>query len=93
MSLDVEGAEMDILKSFPFDKYCIKYATIETNNEKEKEKELEEFMRKRGYKFEGPYKTDHIFSVFLLKCNSIRYIFVSFSDTHCNRHTVRQGKK
>ena len=38
MSLDVEGAEMDILKSFPFDKYCVKYATIETNNDKDKEK-------------------------------------------------------
>jgi FkbM family methyltransferase len=62
LSLDVEGAEMDILKSFPFDTYCIKYATIETNNNKEKEKELEEFMRKYGYKFEGHYKTDHIFS-------------------------------
>lgn len=44
MSLDVEGVEMDILKSFPFDKYCVKYATIETNNNKEKEKEMEEFM-------------------------------------------------
>jgi FkbM family methyltransferase len=62
LSLDVEGAEMDILKSFPFDKYCIKYATIETNNDKDKEKELEEFMSKHGYKYEGHYDVDHIFS-------------------------------
>ena len=62
MSLDVEGAEMDILKSFPFDKYCVKYATIETNNDKEKEKEMEEFMTQRGYKFEGHKEVDHIFS-------------------------------
>lgn len=62
MSLDVEGAEMDILRSFPFDKYCVKYATIETNNDKEKEKEMEEFMTQRGYKFEGHKEVDHIFS-------------------------------
>jgi FkbM family methyltransferase len=62
MSLDVEGAEMDILRSFPFDKYCVKYATIETNNDKEKEKEMEEFMTQRGYKFEGHKEIDHIFS-------------------------------
>lgn len=62
MSLDVEGAEMDILKSFPFDKYCVKYATIETNNDKDKEKEMEEFMAQRGYEFEGHQKVDHIFS-------------------------------
>jgi len=62
MSLDVEGSEMDILKSFPFDKYCVKYATIETNNDKAKEKEMEEFMTKRGYKFEGHQEVDHIFT-------------------------------
>jgi len=62
MSLDVEGAEMDILQSFPFDKYCVKYATIETNNDKDKEKEMEEFMRKRGYKFEKHEGVDHVFS-------------------------------
>ena len=62
MSLDVEGAEMDILKVFPFDKYCVKYATIETNNDKEKEVELEKFMSDKGYKFEGHVIVDHIFS-------------------------------
>jgi FkbM family methyltransferase len=62
MSLDVEGSEIDILKSFPFDKYCVKYATIETNNDKAKEKEMEEFMIKRGYKFEGHQEVDHIFT-------------------------------
>lgn len=60
MSLDVEGSEMDILKSFPFDKYCVKYATIETNNNKQKE--MEEFITQRGYKFEGHKEVDHIFS-------------------------------
>jgi len=31
MSIDVEGAEYDIIKNFPFDKYFIKYITIEHN--------------------------------------------------------------
>lgn len=31
MSIDVEGGEFDIIKIFPFDKYFIKYITIEHN--------------------------------------------------------------
>lgn len=31
MSIDVEGGEFDIIKNFPFDKYFIKYITIEHN--------------------------------------------------------------
>jgi hypothetical protein len=30
-SIDVEGGELDIIKDFPFDKYFIKYITIEHN--------------------------------------------------------------
>ena len=62
MSLDVEGSEMDILSSFPFDEYCIRYATIETNDDKSKERELEAFMADKGYKFEKHEGVDHVFS-------------------------------
>jgi hypothetical protein len=62
LSLDVEGSEMDILNSFPFDKYCIRYSSIETNNDKNKEKELEDFMAKRGYTFKEHLGMDHHFT-------------------------------
>jgi len=62
LSLDVEGSEMDILKSFPFDKHCIRYATIETNGDKEKEKEVEAFMAERGYTFLEHVGVDHHFT-------------------------------
>lgn len=62
LSLDVEGSEMDILKVFPFDKHCIRYATIETNNDKETEKELEAFMAERGYAFVEHLGVDHHFT-------------------------------
>lgn len=61
MSLDVEGSEMDILEIFPFDKYCIKYSTIETNNDKNKEKKMESFMKSKGYKFLTHKNVDHVF--------------------------------
>jgi hypothetical protein len=31
LSIDVEGGEYDIIKDFPFEKYFIKYITIEHN--------------------------------------------------------------
>tara|TARA_B100001027_G_scaffold171018_1_gene122497 strand:- start:2162 stop:2779 length:618 start_codon:yes stop_codon:yes gene_type:complete len=63
LSLDVEGAEMDILKSFPHDTYCVALWSIETNNDKGKEREMEEFMASKGYTFEGHDKAvDHMFS-------------------------------
>mgnify|MGYP003953788659 CR=1 FL=1 len=62
MSLDVEGAEMNILKSFPFDKYCIRYSTIETNDDKNKETELRNFMKSKGYKFVKHEGVDDVFS-------------------------------
>lgn len=29
VSLDIEGAELDVLKSFPFDSYCVRLWTVE----------------------------------------------------------------
>ena len=62
LSLDVEGAEMDVLKAFPFDKYCVRYAAIETNNDKTKESEMRKFMKQKGYKFEGHHYVDDFYS-------------------------------
>jgi FkbM family methyltransferase len=66
MSLDVEGAEMDVLKAFPFQKYCVRFAAIETNNDESKEHEMREFMKKQGYAFAGH---EHVDDYYTKECN------------------------
>ena len=61
MSLDVEGAEMEILRAFPFESYRILFSTIETNNDAAKEKELRSFMKSHGYVFLGHAVNDDYF--------------------------------
>jgi len=46
LSLDVEGGEMDILQSFPFDSFDIEFWSIENNNQSS---QLPELMQDRGY--------------------------------------------
>ena len=62
MSLDVEGAELDVMKNFPFEKYCVRYATIETNNDSSRERELTATMEAHGYTFVKHEGVDHVFS-------------------------------
>ncbi len=46
LSLDVEGGEMDILQSFPFDDFDIELWSIENNSQSS---EMPELMRDRGF--------------------------------------------
>ena len=46
MSLDVEGSEYEIMKSFPFDTYTIRVMTVERPN-----KQLKELLGENGYIF------------------------------------------
>mmetsp|Transcript_24019 Transcript_24019/g.39731 ORF Transcript_24019/g.39731 Transcript_24019/m.39731 type:complete len:115 (-) Transcript_24019:157-501(-) len=62
LSLDVEGSEMDILRAFPFEQFTILFATIETNDDVTKERELRNFMHERGYTFLGHAGTDDYFA-------------------------------
>jgi FkbM family methyltransferase len=51
MSIDVEGAEMSILKSIDFNKYSFGLITIENNEEKEGDGErLKSYMAEKGYR-------------------------------------------
>ena len=61
LSLDVEGAEMEILRHWPFDEYIVRIATIETNNDRAKEDELRAFMASKGYTFLGHAAVDDYF--------------------------------
>jgi FkbM family methyltransferase len=49
MSLDIEGAELEALRGFPFDQYKIGSMAIEHNNEEPKRSQIEEFLKGKGY--------------------------------------------
>lgn len=50
VSLDIEGAELEALKAFPFDRYRIGALAVEHNHEEPKRTEIEALMRRHGYR-------------------------------------------
>ena len=50
MSIDVEGSEIEILKTINFDKYKFGLITIENNQSGKDEEQLIPFMKSKGYK-------------------------------------------
>jgi len=50
MSIDVEGSELEILKSINFEKYKFGLITVENNQRGKKEEQLKPFMKTKGYK-------------------------------------------
>jgi FkbM family methyltransferase len=50
VSLDIEGAELEALKGFPFDRYRIGALAVEHNEEEPKRSEIEALMTRRGYR-------------------------------------------
>ncbi|XP_069195108.1 protein Star-like [Procambarus clarkii] len=52
-SLDIEGSEMKVLRTIPWDKIKIRLMCVEINHIPEGFQTLLEFMKKQGYKFLG----------------------------------------
>jgi FkbM family methyltransferase len=50
MSLDIEGAELEALEGFPFDKYRIGALAVEHNDEEPKRSEIAALMKSHGYR-------------------------------------------
>jgi FkbM family methyltransferase len=50
ISLDIEGAELEALKGFPFDRYKIGALAVEHNDEEPKRSQIEALMRRHGYR-------------------------------------------
>jgi FkbM family methyltransferase len=50
VSLDIEGAELEALKGFPFDKYKIGAMAVEHNEEEPKRTQIEALMTRHGYR-------------------------------------------
>jgi FkbM family methyltransferase len=49
MSLDIEGAELDALRGFPFDRYQLGALDVEHNFEEPKRHQIEALMKTHGY--------------------------------------------
>lgn len=64
-SLDIEGAEMPVLRTIPWDKVDISVVEIEMNHLGKvfdgSAEDLKSFMKKNGYKFKGMVEIDGIF--------------------------------
>jgi FkbM family methyltransferase len=50
VSLDIEGAELEALKAFPFNRYKIGALAVEHNYEEPKRTEIEALMKRHGYR-------------------------------------------
>ena len=50
MSLDIEGAELEALNGFPFDKYKVGAWAIEHNWEEPKRTNIDSLMKAHGYR-------------------------------------------
>ncbi len=59
MNLDIEGAEYEVLKVFPFDKYKIHCLSVEHNYEQPKTNQIDMLLKEKGYKFYRQVKWDN----------------------------------
>ncbi len=62
VSLDIEGAELEALKGFPFDRVRIGAMTIEHNFEEPKRSDLKRFLEQRGYKRVHSWRQDDYYA-------------------------------
>ena len=58
VSLDIEGGELDVLKSWNFDRHRVNFLTIEHGNVKKYQKEINDFLIKKGFKLHRNNKWD-----------------------------------
>lgn len=58
MSLDTEGSEYEILKTFPFDKYSFGCITVEHNYVKSQRHKIKTLLESVGYKLEKQQRWD-----------------------------------
>jgi len=61
ISIDVEGAEYEVLKAFPFSKYQVGAFTIEHNFEEPKRQQIRSLLESHGYRLEREQMVDDWF--------------------------------
>ena len=62
LSLDTEGSEYEILKSFDFNKYKIGYINVEHNYIEPKRSLIRDLLLKNGYQYVGENYVDDIYT-------------------------------
>ena len=62
MSLDIEGAELDALKGFPFDRHRLGALTVEHNFEEPKRSDIEKLMKRQGYRRVHSWQQDDFYA-------------------------------
>ena len=62
MSLDIEGAELEALRAFPFDRVRIGSLALEHNYEEPKRAQTIEFLAARGYRRTHSHRQDDFFA-------------------------------
>lgn len=62
ISLDIEGAELDALRAFPFDRVRVGAFAIEHNEEEPKRTDIARFLAARGYARVHSFKQDDFFA-------------------------------
>ena len=62
MSLDIEGAELEALRAFPFDRIRLGALALEHNYEEPKRTQLVEFLAERGYRRTHSYRQDDFYA-------------------------------
>lgn len=61
LSIDLEGIELEIIKTFPFDKYKFGCISLEHNYDKEKREEIRNILKSKGYNLFKQEKADDWF--------------------------------
>ncbi len=61
MSLDIEGAELEALKGFPFDQYKIGALAVEHNDEEPKRTEIRALLKSHGYRRSHTWQQDDFY--------------------------------
>ena len=61
LSLDIEGDELYVLKTVPFDKLHFKLMTVEVGHPANRSVEMKEFMRNQGYLYARKIIFDLVF--------------------------------
>ena len=62
VSLDIEGAELEALKAFPFEKHRIGAMAVEHNFEEPKRSDIEKLMKRQGYRRVHSWQQDDFYA-------------------------------
>ena len=60
-SLDIEGDELQVLKTIPFDDLNIKVMTVEVNHPRSRRAEVRAYMESRGHQYVMKIRIDLVF--------------------------------